>query len=94
MNPMRTVCLLMGILALASANSNGPRAMSMNSNSNSIKNSMKPTNWMPVSTLESLPSLKQVKLQELETMSAIEGADLINQLCKYFQIHLGYFLPN
>lgn len=82
MNPLRTVCLMMGVLALASANSAGPRPMSMNSNRNTIKNSMKPTSWMSISTLQSLPSLKEIKLKQLEEMSAFEGADLINRLCK------------
>uniref|UniRef100_A0A1I8M7E1 Lipase domain-containing protein n=1 Tax=Musca domestica TaxID=7370 RepID=A0A1I8M7E1_MUSDO len=80
MNPLRTVCLMMGVLALASANSAGPRPMSMNSNRNTIKNSMKPTSWMSISTLQSLPSLKEIKLKQLEEMSAFEGADLINRL--------------
>ncbi|XP_061394724.1 vitellogenin-2-like [Musca vetustissima] len=81
MNPLRTVCLMMGVLALASANSAGPRPMGMNSNRNTIKhNSMKPTSWMSISTLESLPSLKEIKLEKLEELSAYEGADLINQL--------------
>ncbi|XP_073835744.1 vitellogenin-2-like [Musca autumnalis] len=80
MNPLRTVCLMMGVLALACANSAGPRPMNMNSNRNTIKNSMKPTSWMSISTLQSLPSLKEIKLEQLENMSAFEGADLINRL--------------
>uniref|UniRef100_A0A1L8EI87 Putative vitellogenin-2 n=1 Tax=Haematobia irritans TaxID=7368 RepID=A0A1L8EI87_HAEIR len=81
MNPLRIVCLMMGVLAVASATSiRGPIPMGMNYNRNSIKNSMKPTNWMSASSLESLPSLRDIKFRDLESMSAIEGADLINRL--------------
>ena len=81
MNPLRIVCLLMGVLALASANNpKGPMRWS----SNSIKNSLKPTDWLSVSQLESLPSMNAVNLKDLEQMSLQEGAELINKMCKYF----------
>nr|AAS75327.1 yolk protein C [Sarcophaga bullata] len=77
MNPLRTVCLLMGILALASANNpKGPMRWS----ANSIKNSLKPTDWLSVSQLESLPSMNSVNLKSLEQMPLQEGADLINKM--------------
>lgn len=82
MNPLRTVCLLMGIFALACANS-GPKSMNMHSNRNSIKNSLKPTDWLSTSELESLPALNELSLEKLERMSVEEGADLLNKLCKY-----------
>ncbi|KAI8118889.1 Vitellogenin-1 [Lucilia cuprina] len=61
MKPLRTICLLIGFCALATANS-----MSWHSSRNSIKNSMKPTDWLSPSELESLPSLNEISLQKLE----------------------------
>ncbi|XP_013104425.2 vitellogenin-2-like [Stomoxys calcitrans] len=80
MNPLRTICLMMGVLALACAGSSGPRPMGMHYSRNSIKNSMKPTNWMSMSVLQSLPSLKDIKLRDLESMSTVEGAELMHRL--------------
>ncbi|XP_065364342.1 vitellogenin-2-like [Calliphora vicina] len=86
MNPLRTVCLLMGIFALACANS-GPKSMnSMYSSRNSIKNSLKPTDWLSTSELESLPSLNELSLEKLERMSVEEGADLLNKLYHLTQV--------
>lgn len=80
MNPLATVYLLMGILALASANSLSSR---FNSNRNSIKTSGKATEWLSVSELESLPSMHEISPKMLEEMSVQEGADLLQKMCKY-----------
>ena len=77
MNPLKTICLLMGLFTLACANSN------MAFSSNSIKNSMKPMDWLSPSELESLPAMNQMTLSKLEQMSLQEGADLLNKYCKY-----------
>lgn len=68
----------MGIIALASANSNSK--FSWRSNRNSVKNSLKPTDWLSPSELESLPSMHELSLKNLEEMSMEEGAELFNKM--------------
>ena len=63
----------MSLFTLACANSNM---------GNSIKNSMKPTDWLSPSELESLPAMNQMSFKNLEQMSLQEGADLLNKYCK------------
>lgn len=87
MNTLKTICLLVGLVALVSANS-GPRPMSWSEHKhrNSLKNSLKPTEWLSTSELESLPSLNAVTLKRLEEMSLPEGANLLNKMCKYLEV--------
>lgn len=74
----------MGIIVLVSANNpKGPMRWS----DNSIKNNMKPTDWLSVSELESLPAMNSIDFKRLEQMSVQEGADLVNKMCKYFRKH-------
>lgn len=80
MNPLRTLCLLAGIFALANASSGSSRSFSSR---NSIKNSLKPTDWLSPSELESLPSLNELSMEKLERMPVEEGADMLNKLCKF-----------
>ncbi|XP_046803013.1 vitellogenin-1-like [Lucilia cuprina] len=82
MKPLRSICLLIGFLALATANS-----MNWQSSRNSIKNSMKPTDWLSSSELESLPSLNEISLKKLESMSVDEGADMLNKLYHLAQVN-------
>ncbi|KAI8118819.1 Vitellogenin-2 [Lucilia cuprina] len=82
MMPLRSICLLIGFLALATANS-----MNWQSSRNSIKNSMKPTDWLSSSELESLPSLNEISLKKLESMSVDEGADMLNKLYHLAQVN-------
>lgn len=49
---------------------------------NSIKNTLKPTNWLPASELESMPSMEWMTLEKLEQMSVQEGAEWMNKMCK------------
>nr|AAS75326.1 yolk protein B [Sarcophaga bullata] len=90
MNPLKTICLLMGLFALACANNN------MVFSSNSIKNSMKPSDWLSPSQLESLPAMNQMTLPSWEQMSLQEGADVFNKyyhLAKAAQIFEPSFVP-
>ncbi|XP_037811434.1 vitellogenin-2-like [Lucilia sericata] len=87
MKPLRTICLLIGFFALVTANS-----MGWHSSENSIKNSMKPTDWLSASELESLPSLNEISVKKLESMSVEEGADMLNKLYHLAQVN-EYFEP-
>lgn len=74
MNPLRMVWLFNGILALASAY-NGPIPLRWHSSANSIKDSLKATDWMPMSELESLPPMYEMTVERLEEMPLREGAE-------------------
>ncbi|KAM7347461.1 uncharacterized protein ACRADG_007027 [Cochliomyia hominivorax] len=95
MNPLRTICLLMGIFALAYAKS-GSRSSNSYNRRNSNKNSVKPTDWLSPSELESLPALNELTVEKLERMSLEEGADTLNKLYHLSQIDYDFepsFVP-
>ncbi|KAM7347658.1 vitellogenin-2-like isoform 1-T2 [Cochliomyia hominivorax] len=79
MNCLRIVCLLVGIFAVVNAN-RGPTPWSPHNNRNSVKNALKPTDWLSVSELENLPTLNAVTISKLEEMSVQEGAELLNKM--------------
>ncbi|XP_023297343.2 vitellogenin-2-like [Lucilia cuprina] len=83
MNPVRTVCLFIGIFAFSSANtssgSGGPARWQGNSNSVK-KSSTRPADWLTALELESLPSTTEVTLEKIESMSVQEGADMLNKM--------------
>ncbi|EDW00514.1 yolk protein 2 [Drosophila grimshawi] len=82
MNPVRTLCVMASLMAVALAtnagngNGNGHRSK----NSNSLNNIEDPSNWVTTSEIEQLPTLKEVTLRRLEDMSADEGATLLDKL--------------
>ncbi|XP_037811458.1 vitellogenin-2-like [Lucilia sericata] len=82
MNPIRTVCLLIGIFAFASANtSSGSGPLRWQGNSNSVKkSSTRPADWLTALELESLPSTTEVTLEKIESLSVQEGADMLNKM--------------
>lgn len=89
MNPLRSVCFVACLLVatvLASPSHHkkqgqqGPSPQDINENS--LSNSLRPSEWLSLSQLESMPSVDQVSWAQLEEMSNNEGANLVNQLCK------------
>ncbi|EDW45673.1 yolk protein 2 [Drosophila sechellia] len=78
MNPLRTLCVLACLLAVAvgnpqSGNRSGRR-------SNSLDNVEQPSNWVNPREVEELPNLKEVSLKKLQEMSLEEGATLLDKL--------------
>jgi len=81
MNPLRSLCVLACLLAVAmgtpqTGNRSGRR-------SNSLDNVEQPSNWVNPREIEDLPSLKQVTLNKLQEMSLEEGATLLDKLCEF-----------
>ncbi|XP_017055795.1 vitellogenin-2 [Drosophila ficusphila] len=78
MNPLRSLCVLACLLAVAMGNpQTGNRS---GRRSNSLDNVEQPSNWVSPREIENLPSLKQVTLNKLQEMSLEEGATLLDNL--------------
>ncbi|EDV46203.1 vitellogenin-2 [Drosophila erecta] len=78
MNPLRTLCVLGCLLAVAMGNTqSGSRS---GRRSNSLDNVEQPSNWVNPRQVEELPNLKQVTLNKLQEMSLEEGATLLDNL--------------
>ncbi|KAH8342283.1 hypothetical protein KR084_004160 [Drosophila pseudotakahashii] len=79
MNPLRSLCVLACLLAVAVGN---PQSGSRSSGrrSNSLDNVEQPSNWVSPREIEDLPALKQVSLKKLQEMSLEEGATLLDKL--------------
>nr|UPI76698.1 vitellogenin [Zeugodacus cucurbitae] len=77
MNILKTFGLLVLIIGAASASSKNNKQGRSNAPSSS---SLKPTNWLSVHELQSLPSVEDISLQQLENMSVQEGERLIEKI--------------
>lgn len=75
MNPLRNLCVLACFVAVALA-TNSYRQ------SNSLNNYDDPSNWVSISEIEQLPTLKDVTLRRLEGLTVDEGASLLDKMCK------------
>lgn len=73
MNPLRILCVVASLLAVAVANPT----------SNSVSGSLKPSNWLTPTELENTPSLDELTLEKLEQMPLDQGALLMRKYCKY-----------
>lgn len=75
MNPMRVLSLLACLAVAALGNPT--------SRDNSVSQSLKPSQWLTVQELQSLPAVEELTLERLEQMSLEKGAELVQQVCKY-----------
>ncbi|XP_002010569.4 vitellogenin-2 [Drosophila mojavensis] len=73
MNPLRNLCVLACFVAVALA-TNSYRQ------SNSLNNYDDPSNWVSISEIEQLPTLKDVTLRRLEGLTVDEGASLLDKM--------------
>ncbi|XP_065364469.1 vitellogenin-1-like [Calliphora vicina] len=76
MNPLRIVCVAALLLAAGSANGNL-----------SGLNKLRPSQWLSSSQLEQTPSIDEISLQKLESMSVEKGAELMQKLYHLSQIN-------
>lgn len=77
MNPMRVLSLL-ACLAVAAMAGPAPRM-----GGNSVNQALKPSQWLSVQELESIPAVDELTLERLESMPLEKGAELLQQVCKY-----------
>lgn len=75
MNPLKIACLVALLVATVSASSQTKQW-------NERSNSLKPVDWLSASQLESLASVEDITLQQLENMPVNKGAELVQQLCE------------
>lgn len=73
MNPLSIFCLV-AILATATT---------VCGRSNSIRDNLKPTEWISQRELENTPSVDEITFERLQEMPAEEAAELVNKICKY-----------
>ncbi|XP_065364960.1 vitellogenin-1-like [Calliphora vicina] len=69
MHPLRIVCVAAVLLAAGSANGNL-----------SGLNKLRPSQWLSSSQLEQTPSVDEISLQKLESMSVEKGAELMEKI--------------
>lgn len=79
MNPMRVLSLLACLAVAAMA---GPTTRM---GDNSVNQALKPSQWLSVQQLESIPAVDELTLERLENMSLEKGAELLQQVCKYLE---------
>lgn len=79
MKLLKTFGLLVLIIGVASAHNHGKQSKSDASESSSLK----PSNWLSMRELESLPSAEDITFEQLENMSVKEGERLLENICKY-----------
>ncbi|XP_011191714.1 vitellogenin-1 [Zeugodacus cucurbitae] len=77
MNPLKIFCFIALVLAAANASSKHGKN----------KDSLKPTDWLSVSELESMPSVEDITLQQLENMSVEEAERKIEKMYHLSQIN-------
>ncbi|XP_046802539.1 vitellogenin-1-like [Lucilia cuprina] len=74
MNALRIVCLAAVLLAAGSANGN-------------LLNKLRPSQWLSAQQLEQLPSIADITLQKLESMSVEKGVELMEKIYHLSQIN-------
>lgn len=57
--------------------------------SNSIRDDLKPTEWISPRELENAPSVDEITFEKLQEMPAEEAAELVNKICKYWSACVG-----
>jgi len=71
-------------------------AVAYGSQSNSLSNSWKPSEWLSLSELEQLPAMNEISLDQIEKMTARDGAILANKMYHLSQVNPEFeptFLP-
>ncbi|XP_011191709.1 vitellogenin-2 [Zeugodacus cucurbitae] len=76
MNPLSIFCLV-AVLAAATT---------VCGRSNSIRDSLKPTEWISPRELENAPSVDEITFEKLQEMPAEEAADLVNKIYHLSQL--------
>ncbi|NP_001291655.1 vitellogenin-1-like precursor [Bactrocera dorsalis] len=80
MNPLKIFCFMAFVLAIANAS---PKHGKNKDNMNSLK----PVDWLSASELESMPSVEDITLQQLENMSVEDAQRKIEKLYHLSQIN-------
>lgn len=81
MNALKLVSLL-GCLALCLASPTSNNRMD-----NSVNQNLKPSQWLSVKELESIPAIDELTVERLESMPLEQGAELLQQLYHLSQIN-------
>ncbi|EDW07887.1 vitellogenin-1 [Drosophila mojavensis] len=81
MNPMRVLSLLACLVVAAMA---GPAPRM---GGNSVNQALKPSQWLSVQELESIPAVDELTLERLESMPLEKGAELLQQVYHLSQIN-------